>query len=116
MNKKTLKALKGSIKKWEGIVAGTMLDLGPINCPLCSMFWLKDCAGCPVMAKTKKMGCVGTPYQSYTMFPSGNTAQRELDFLKSLLPNRKDTPDGATTKPKSKVRAKAKVKKVRPHR
>ena len=35
MTKKVLKALKGSIKKWESIVKGTGEEHGSKNCPLC---------------------------------------------------------------------------------
>lgn len=35
MNKETLIALKGSIKKWEDIVGGIGYDDGADNCPLC---------------------------------------------------------------------------------
>jgi len=38
MDEKTLAALRGSISKWEGIVAGTMQDSGASNCPLCKKF------------------------------------------------------------------------------
>lgn len=63
MNKKTRKALEGSIKKWEGIAAGTVADLGADNCPLCKMFLGSDCKGCPVYEKTGRDSCEGTPYQ-----------------------------------------------------
>jgi len=48
MDAKTLKALKGSIKKWEKIIAGTGVDKGGDNCPLCKACgW--NCRDCPVM-------------------------------------------------------------------
>jgi hypothetical protein len=92
MNAKTLKALKGSIAKWEGIVAGTTEDEGNLNCPLCTLFYRGGCFGCPVMEKTGLDSCNGTPYLEYA---DGDDlgkdtllglAQDELDFLKSLLP------------------------------
>jgi hypothetical protein len=100
MNIITLTALRGSIAKWEAIVAGTGEDRGTANCPLCHMFYhwtsggLGDCKGCPVMEKTGSSKCVNSPYDEianldpdeypaeYRIF-----AQRELDFLRSLLPN-----------------------------
>lgn len=84
MDPATLVALKGSIAKWEGIVAG-----GPEgDCPLCLMFFrgrpIEDiCVGCPVMERTGRRMCRGTPYWDDT---NPKQAQAELDFLKSLLP------------------------------
>src|SRR5947209_6256825 len=52
MEAATLQALKGSIAKWEKIVAGTGADGGRADCPLCSLFYEYDCAGCPVAAST----------------------------------------------------------------
>lgn len=103
MNYKTLKALRGSIKKWEGIVAGTKEDQGPSNCPLCTMFYWQDndCQGCPVMERTGKPYCAGTPHLlwersfklSQPMKPYNDRtfrlAKKELAFLKTLLPKGK---------------------------
>lgn len=106
MDNETLKALRGSIAKWEAIVAGTETDKGAENCPLCQMFSptyerLPDrCAGCPVRDETGIRGCVGSPYDTYSdlsdeLNPESSDADRaavkaaaqaELDFLKSLLP------------------------------
>jgi hypothetical protein len=94
MDAKTLEALRGSIKKWEGIVAGTTMDLGPANCPLCQRFIDNDdCAGCPVAFRTGQDSCAGSPYDEWTAAEEANdsvrlarAAQAELDFLKSLLP------------------------------
>lgn len=42
MDKKTVKAIRGSIKKWEDIEKGTGMDFGVGNCPLCHLFkWAK---------------------------------------------------------------------------
>ena len=101
MPEHTLTALRGSISKWEGILAGTIQDEGPRNCPLCKLFWYvgEDCKGCPVAASTGFSNCGGTPYEDFgEVMESGvsdserqrlgkEIAQRELDFLKSLLPN-----------------------------
>jgi hypothetical protein len=66
MNAATLKALKGSIKKWDTIVDGTGVDVGTGNCPLCLKFFHASrwgiCGGCPVKNATGRVGCVGTPY------------------------------------------------------
>jgi hypothetical protein len=107
MDEKTLTALKGSIKKWEDIVAGTGIDQGPDNCPLCKRFWEDDCEGCPVMEHTGYDACNMSPYDEWSSWQSEHDlrnisinelssevdkikatklAQDELDFLKSLLP------------------------------
>lgn len=114
MDAKTLKALRGSIKKWEAIVAGTGADQGGENCPLCVRFALgpnESCEGCPVAVRTGKDDCLGTPYidlwHRLNPWPEDDgecitysrhvvteehraAAQAELDFLKSLLPNVSD--------------------------
>jgi hypothetical protein len=104
MDNATLEALRGSIAKWEGIVAGTVTNEGPYNCPLCQLFMLyaEDnlCEGCPVKERTGRTGCAETPYEDYAELGNEHTfegsvtktllqqaAQRELEFLKSLLPN-----------------------------
>jgi hypothetical protein len=90
---RTLYALRGSIAKWEGIVAGTVKDEGPDNCPLCQCFFEADCAGCPVYEKTGLYSCEGSPYEAFSDAEDANDEKRmalaaraELDFLKSLLP------------------------------
>lgn len=112
MNKATLAALKGSIEKWEGIVAGTAGDRGGDNCPLCEKFWrsrneARQCAGCPVMIATGQPHCFDTPYYSFrsaskydtelkAQMAVGSTAKRRavdmLTFLQSLLPEPKKPP------------------------
>lgn len=103
MNAATLDALKGSIEKWEKIVKGTGKDYGTANCPLCVLFYSNVCIGCPVSAKSGKVGCVDTPYREWgkaTLSQRNSVsngryaisslqkiaAQAEMDFLKSLLP------------------------------
>lgn len=100
MNKKTLTALRGSIAKWERILAGDEGDSGSDNCPLCHLFLsYSECRGCPVAARTGKSLCMDTPYDAWlaldTTIDSPTfaetdeqkvAAQAELDFLKSLLP------------------------------
>lgn len=101
MNEKTLRALKGSIRKWEAIVAGTERDEGTDNCPLCQKFFANYCEGCPIQEKTGKYCCDGSPYEKWTRTSrpwapvnggylhtkeSLAAAKAELKFLKSLLP------------------------------
>ena len=91
----TLAALKGSIEKWERIVAGTGRDYGANNCALCDRF--PSCIGCPVMEKTGLPSCENSPYDDWRMAggccaETADTpdlkrlAEAELAFLKSLLP------------------------------
>ena len=115
MDERTLKALRGSIVKWEAIVDGSGVDKGVNNCPLCKEFEAipdpdddeQDCCyGCPVADKVGYTGCEGTPYTHWAEHhnskhfnPDLNLlsrqiqcpdcipfAQAELDFLRSLLP------------------------------
>lgn len=98
MNYRALEALKGSIRKWEKIVAGTEGDEGTHNCPLCQEFYRQECVGCPVYERTGHAACDGSPYQDWasekwTWGIKAETpedklqAQKMLDFLKSLLPS-----------------------------
>jgi hypothetical protein len=103
MDALTLKALRGSIAKWEAIVAGTGDDKGHLNCSLCQIFHTlyrddadsASCSGCPVFERTGETFCDGTPYGDYiNAFDLGagpgeidRLAQAELDFLRSLLPD-----------------------------
>ena len=104
MNPETLKALRGSIRKWRAIVAGTGDDLGVHNCPLCQRFFgprsLFPCElqatgeKCPVYERTGKCGCEGSPYDQWDEADidtpeSEAAAKAELDFLISLLPKGK---------------------------
>lgn len=109
MNAQTLKALKGSIKKWEGIVEGTGTDRGDKNCPLCKLFLRKcapgnkpcmHCVGCPVYEKMGRSSCMDSPYDDWSSYLDQNDrengkvfdrrskqlAKNELEFLKGLLP------------------------------
>ena len=104
MNQKTIKALKGSIVKWEKIVDGTGIDEGGDNCPLCILVDF-ECNFCPVFNKTGKIVCNGTPYVKWVNHHVNHKlsyrnrdcpeveckicerhAKAEVEFLKSLLP------------------------------
>lgn len=95
-----IEAIKGAIRKWEQIAAGTRVDGGVVDCPLCDWFYDdRRCDGCPVSERTKVGHCRGTPYVDWlTSFGAfgpdlADTPERkaiaraELDFLKSLLPD-----------------------------
>jgi hypothetical protein len=67
-----LKALDGSIKKWEQIVASTdAIDHGWRNCPLCTLFNNATkhgngvCRGCPVRDNTGDLYCDSSPYADW---------------------------------------------------
>lgn len=94
MNEETLTALKDSIRRWRDCVeARTFIS----NCALCHRFTGRDdeedCEGCPVMKRTGKPVCQGTPFYEaldahlhddrklFVFF-----AEKELAFLESLLP------------------------------
>lgn len=99
MNKKTLKALKGSIEKWRKIAFEGGEDWAEGNCELCKKH--PDCIGCPVAAHTQKDFCDGSPYEDWSDHQRGHgtpipqsvfddkskeLAKQEYEFLKSLLP------------------------------
>jgi hypothetical protein len=102
MNKKTLKALKGSIKHWEDNVKRSekneVLLLSDKNCPLCHLFIYERCAKCPIYLRTKAEWCHNTPFRKVSSIVrrgeiNGNlvveACKEELKFLKSLLPKTK---------------------------
>jgi hypothetical protein len=89
-----LKALQGSVAKWQAIVNGAGHDDGPLNEPLCRAF-LKDtddCTGCPVKKRTGRDSCDGTPYEAWTVAITAEdmakVAHVQLAFLQSLQPQR----------------------------
>lgn len=107
MKKVTLKALQGSIEKWEAIVAGTGADYAVENCPLCTRFYDREddrsCVigreKCPVYKRTGLPRCMESPYDKWSRLTVENAkprraetkkqiaaAQAELAFLRSLLP------------------------------
>jgi len=106
VNDETLTALRGSIAKWEAIVAGHGSDEGDRNCPLCQLFFKNPgCVGCPVAEATGLSACSGSPYEDVhlgwgeTINAISNAGDREdvraqgqaeLDFLRSLLPTAED--------------------------
>ncbi len=100
MEEATTEALEGSIDKWEKVKEGTGLDKASNNCPLCQLFMMNACEGCPVKDATGVSHCDNTPYERWShhhyvkhkdkwtceIYCSICTelAQEELDFLKSL--------------------------------
>ena len=103
MDKETLKALLDEINHWERIAEGKEVDRCAGNSPLCWRYYTPtSCSGCPVSEKTKNDVCRRTPYIDWAehqnakhggVFPFAvrcedckRLAQKEVDFLKSLLP------------------------------
>lgn len=111
MNAKTLRALKSSIKHWEENVAAkhpTIASVSYMKCALCRLFVmqapLRNCGGCPVKERTRRLNCFRTPYYDaavaldhWRWVPESTesrnawrkAARAELKFLKSLLPKGK---------------------------
>lgn len=101
MDAKTREALEGSIEKWRKIIEEGGFDDGPVNCPLCKLFYNDDCRGCPVVDAAGVTHCMDTPYvawENYQNMGGGNQSYRavteqakslaraEYDFLRGLLP------------------------------
>jgi len=87
-----LKGLRGSVRKWSKIVNGTGTDEGPDNCPLCKLYFDKNCKGCPVRIATGEILCDGSPYEllgdpavDAKEDMAVAVAVAELMFLKALL-------------------------------
>lgn len=112
MNTAQLNALRDSILLWEEKLAEddpNLILMGVNACPLCRLNLLRlenGCAECPVRLAAGRPSCRGTPYtEAYIALrewrydynhygendeTSGeywrSECQREIDFLKSLLP------------------------------
>lgn len=99
MKKRTLKALKKSIAKWEKNAERKFtheVRTGVSDCPLCTLFFMNSCKGCPVSEASGVTNCDNTPYNnvvnlkplsSEPVRPALKDAiEREVAFLKSLLP------------------------------
>ncbi len=106
MNKHAEKALRESIKHWEEDVLKKGVLPNTDNCPLCNLH--RHCCGCPVYKKTRTGGCMGTPYVDYDKHMEDcaeaeyiaectrrELAQKEIAFLKSLLPENQKGEDSA---------------------
>ena len=88
------KALRGSIRKWQRIVNGTLTDEGVDNCACCRIWWSPSngCEGCPISEFSGDYGCRGTPYEGYVdddpddprFRYKDRVAVQELNFLKAV--------------------------------
>jgi len=112
MNKEVIKAIEGSIAKWDLIAQGIGINQGGYNCPLCKMFSdlnyenLGVCDNCPVYLKTGFIQCFRTPYYDFVdatwgpfdtrtlpemeneVGPVCDACEREIEFLIGLLPEK----------------------------
>ena len=85
MDDATLTALRESIEKWEKRAAGDhSLEMGIDACPLCTLFHPRCIRECPVAQKVGYPFCTETPYHKYIRDQTNETAEAELNFLKSL--------------------------------
>lgn len=108
MNHEARVALEACITKYAGILRGDEYRLDVSECPLCKLYWWgANCVGCPVMKRTGRDRCKGTPYillhkLAHNLSPYTRVIQlgrrgmwlrnlllrwavwRELRFLKSL--------------------------------
>lgn len=107
-SKRMIQAAKSSVRKWEGVTAGTKFELGPENCALCKLYntsidWDctdNDCIKCPVFKDGGGKYCENTPYQTWEDHQSDKhpgfphvihcnkcikLAREELVYLKRLL-------------------------------
>ena len=88
MNNETLKALEGSICKWDDICMGYGEDYGSDDCPLCAIFIdFVGCNGCPVSAVTGKSNCHDTPYDEWYDVYRGMSTCRISQFQDQLQVN-----------------------------
>lgn len=63
MTQKVVKALEGSICKWNDVGMGFGKENGYEDCPLCTLFYIShDCYGCPISTEMRMAYCEGTPY------------------------------------------------------
>ena len=88
------------IAHWERIRDGLDTDYSARSCALCRKFQRNgECHGCPVRERTGLDQCRGTPYVEFINFVIDygacvndgefkRLAQAEIDFLRSLLPEK----------------------------
>jgi len=89
--------LELAIEKWQLLATSRkkIRNTGSDTCALCDKFFRNpDCTGCPVVARTRRENCLGTPYPNYEFGRSSfaKAAKQELAFLQSLLRARKKGP------------------------
>lgn len=107
MSPEALEPLKLSIEHWRRLATGSRKKdegVSVTQCALCAKFntpvskYTEKCKGCPVMQFTGKQFCRDTPFEhAESLSEDGereyldsevfqDAAQKELEFLESLLP------------------------------
>lgn len=90
----TRQRLRYAVRKWKAIEAyilavGNADNLrcnGVGTCALCAKYWYRNaCEGCPVMKKTGRRYCVGTPIENFAKSSTLAHATAAVKFLKSLV-------------------------------
>ncbi len=95
-------ALRESIRKWKWLVKyleehpdGLIPRTGVSTCTLCLVFLIGGCFNCPVYERTKRAYCERTPHSKYNSVGEHRNhvlaeeyAQKEVEFLESLLPKK----------------------------
>lgn len=112
MDKETLKALEGSIEKWEKIIDKKGEDRGSSNCPLCLLFVGYEEEECVLPDGSRKRcplekkgdGCSNIAYMNWCSHLRDQhskkprsvqcktcveLAKQELKYLKSFLPKKR---------------------------
>ena len=85
-------AIELSILKWKKIIryikghpGVQILTGGPITCGLCTKYYNENCTRCPIKKKTNSVLCEGTPHMAFCEHRTVENAQKELEFLQSLV-------------------------------
>ncbi len=65
--KTMMQAFLGSLDHWRELTKVTRcgnIHIKADDCPLCDLYWVGQCEGCPVRRKTRKTLCFGSPYDA----------------------------------------------------
>lgn len=112
LTKADIRAIKASIGKWRRVATGEGDERGVRNCALCKLHFLRadplrSCRKCPVYQRTDLQFCGGSPFEDWVALhdtrnlrenaggdgyfavtkKAKEIAQREVEFLTSLLPD-----------------------------
>ena len=81
-----IKALRGSVEKWERVAFQDGRDEAVFDCPLCAKFMYSpgECLRCPIRKKTGRPGCAGTPIDKWdTAFSGDIDLERRISISES---------------------------------
>jgi hypothetical protein len=106
MDKTTKKALKKSIKLWSDEIVkrfrakdsvycmynilywksdNSRVKYHSLDCPLCKLFYDKDCSGCPVLESLNGCNKRNSLWMKFYLNPCLKTASAMLSLLKKIL-------------------------------